>query len=180
MAAADAKPESTAAAPSGAPDAKPRSQATATALISAPQLAYVFDYSFALPADQIERTWDRDQQACIDAGPTVCQLVGANLDRASEGVASARLEVQATAPWIAKFRSGAEAEAKAAGGRVEDVVSMTVYVTSRTAYLAARPELGEVWRRHAGRHFPAMTLVEVTGLVVEGAVVELQALAVLP
>ena len=115
--AADAKPAST-AAPSGAPDAQ-RPETAPAALITAPQLAYVFDYSFALPADQIERTLDRDQQACIDAGPTVCQLLGANLDRASEGVASARLEVQATAPWIAKFRSGAEAEAKAAGGRVD-------------------------------------------------------------
>jgi enamine deaminase RidA (YjgF/YER057c/UK114 family) len=68
----------------------------------------------------------------------------------------------------------------AAGGRIDDVVSMTVYVTSRAAYLAARAELGEVWRRRAGSHFPAMTLVEVSGLVVEGAVIELQALAVLP
>jgi enamine deaminase RidA (YjgF/YER057c/UK114 family) len=68
----------------------------------------------------------------------------------------------------------------AAGGRFEDVVSMTVYVISRTEYLAARPALGEIWRRRAGRHFPAMTLVEVAGLVVEGAVIELQALAVLP
>jgi hypothetical protein len=116
--AAEVKPDSTSAAPPGAPDAK-RPETAPAALITAPQLAYVFDYSFALPADQIERTLDRDQQACIDAGPTVCQLLGANLDRASEGVASARLEVQATAPWIARFRSGAEAEAKAAGGRVD-------------------------------------------------------------
>jgi enamine deaminase RidA (YjgF/YER057c/UK114 family) len=68
----------------------------------------------------------------------------------------------------------------AAGGRIDDVVSMTVYVVDRAAYLAARAELGEVWRRRAGRHFPAMTLVEVKGLVDEGAVVEIQALAVLP
>ncbi|HVU52922.1 MAG TPA: RidA family protein [Polyangia bacterium] len=68
----------------------------------------------------------------------------------------------------------------AGGGRIEDVVSMTVYVLDRAAYLAARPALGEVWRRRAGRHYPAMTLVEVRGLVTEGALVEVQALAVLP
>jgi enamine deaminase RidA (YjgF/YER057c/UK114 family) len=68
----------------------------------------------------------------------------------------------------------------AAGGRIEDVVSMTIYVLDREAYLAARPALGEVWRRRAGRHYPAIALVEVSGLVAEGAVVELQALAVLP
>jgi enamine deaminase RidA (YjgF/YER057c/UK114 family) len=68
----------------------------------------------------------------------------------------------------------------AAGGRFEHVVSMTIYVTDRAAYLRARPELGAVWRRRAGAHYPAMTLVEVSGLVEEGAVVEVQALAVLP
>jgi enamine deaminase RidA (YjgF/YER057c/UK114 family) len=68
----------------------------------------------------------------------------------------------------------------AAGGRFEDVVSMTIYVLDRAAYLAARPALGEVWRRRAGRHYPAIALVEVSGLVAPGALVELQALAVLP
>jgi enamine deaminase RidA (YjgF/YER057c/UK114 family) len=68
----------------------------------------------------------------------------------------------------------------AAGGRIDDVVSMTIYVTDRAAYLAARPALAEVWRRRAGRHYPAMALVEVRGLVTEGALVEVQALAVLP
>lgn len=68
---------------------------------------------------------------------------------------------------------------KAAGGGFEDVISMTVYVTDQAAYTQARGPLGEVWRRHAGRRYPAMTLVQVSGLLAEGAVVELQALAVL-
>lgn len=68
----------------------------------------------------------------------------------------------------------------AAGGRFEHVVSMTIYVTNLAAYARARPELREVWRRRAGAHYPAMTLVQVSGLVDEGAVVEVQALAVLP
>lgn len=68
----------------------------------------------------------------------------------------------------------------AAGGRIDDVVSMTVYVLDGAAYQGARAALGEVWRRRAGRHYPAMTLVEVRGLATEGALVELQALAVLP
>jgi enamine deaminase RidA (YjgF/YER057c/UK114 family) len=68
----------------------------------------------------------------------------------------------------------------AAGGRMDNLVSMTIYVVDRAAYAAARPALGEVWRRRAGRHYPAIALVEVRGLVAEGALVELQALAVLP
>jgi enamine deaminase RidA (YjgF/YER057c/UK114 family) len=68
----------------------------------------------------------------------------------------------------------------AAGGRIEDVVSMTVYLLDLAAYRAARGALGEVWRRHAGQHYPAIALVEVRGLYEPGALVELQALAVLP
>ena len=67
----------------------------------------------------------------------------------------------------------------AAGGRADDVVAMTIYVLDRDAYLAARPALGQVWRRRFGRHYPALTLVEVRGLFDEGALVEIAALAVL-
>jgi enamine deaminase RidA (YjgF/YER057c/UK114 family) len=68
----------------------------------------------------------------------------------------------------------------AAGGRIDDLVSMTIYVLDVGAYIAAREALGGVWRRRAGRHYPAMTLVEVGGLAEAGALVEISALAVLP
>jgi enamine deaminase RidA (YjgF/YER057c/UK114 family) len=68
----------------------------------------------------------------------------------------------------------------AAGGGPADIGRMTVYVTDRAAYLAARKPLGVVWRRLMGRHYPAMSVVEVKGLVDEGAVVEIEATAVIP
>jgi len=69
---------------------------------------------------------------------------------------------------------------RAAGGAPEDIGRMTVFVTDRTAYLAARRPLGEVHRRHMGKHYPAMALVEVKALVDEGALVEIEATAVIP
>ncbi|HET9707185.1 MAG TPA: Rid family hydrolase [Gemmatimonadales bacterium] len=69
---------------------------------------------------------------------------------------------------------------RAAGGAPEDIGRMTVYVTDRAAYLTARRALGEVHRRHMGKHFPAMALVEVRALVDEGALVEIEATAVIP
>lgn len=66
-----------------------------------------------------------------------------------------------------------------AGGAPEDVGRMTVYVLDVKAYRAARPELGEVWRRLMGRHYPAMALVEVSALVDEGALLEIEATAVI-
>lgn len=69
---------------------------------------------------------------------------------------------------------------RAAGGEPQHVGRMTVYVTDRAAYRANLGPLGEVWRRHMGRHYPAMAVLEVAGLIEEGALVEIEATAVLP
>ena len=66
-----------------------------------------------------------------------------------------------------------------AGGAPGSVGRMTVYVTDRREYAARRAEIGERWRELMGRHYPAMTLVEVSGLLEDGAKVEIEATAVL-
>lgn len=66
-----------------------------------------------------------------------------------------------------------------AGGGPTDVVRMTVYVTDVEAYRAARKALGEVWRPRFGTFYPAMALVEVSGLVERGAMLEVETTAVL-
>ena len=67
----------------------------------------------------------------------------------------------------------------AAGGTVEDIVRLTWFVTDKTEYLARQREVGEVYRRVFGRHFPAMTMVVVQALVEDDALVEIEATAVL-
>ena len=67
-----------------------------------------------------------------------------------------------------------------AGGEPQHIGRMTVYVTDLATYMASRAELGVVYRARMGRHYPAMALVEVSGLVDDGAVVEIEATAVLP
>ena len=57
---------------------------------------------------------------------------------------------------------------------------MVVYVVDRAEYLEARPALAETWRGVMGRHYPAMALVVVAGLVEEGARVEFEAMAAVP
>ncbi len=68
----------------------------------------------------------------------------------------------------------------AAGGRAEHVTTMTWYVLDRKAYAAASSEIGAAYRAVMGRHFPAMAVVEVRGLVEDEALVEIQATAVIP
>lgn len=67
-----------------------------------------------------------------------------------------------------------------AGGKPEHIVNLTAYVTDLDAYKRGVKEIGRAWRERMGRHFPAMALVGVAGLVEDGAKVELQAVAVLP
>ena len=67
-----------------------------------------------------------------------------------------------------------------AGAGPSDIVRLNWYVTSRREYLAAQRALGQAYLRVIGRHFPAMTLLEVSGLLEDGAKVEIEATAVLP
>jgi enamine deaminase RidA (YjgF/YER057c/UK114 family) len=68
---------------------------------------------------------------------------------------------------------------RAAGGQVEDLVSLQIFVTDVAAYKASRPEIGEAWRKHFGRHYPAMGLFGVTELFEPDAQIELMGVAVL-
>ena len=68
----------------------------------------------------------------------------------------------------------------AAGGRPEHICRMTAYCTDKRAYLDGRRELGRIWRRLMGRHYPAMTLIFVADLLDHPAKIELEATAVIP
>jgi enamine deaminase RidA (YjgF/YER057c/UK114 family) len=67
-----------------------------------------------------------------------------------------------------------------AGAEPSDVVSMLIFTTTIDEYRAHTEELGPVYRRHMGRHYPAMALLGVTALVEPAAVVEIVATAVIP
>lgn len=66
-----------------------------------------------------------------------------------------------------------------AGGRSEQIVRMVVYVTNRLEYIEHTRKVGERYRARMGKHFPAMVLVEVKGLLDPAAKVEIEAVAVL-
>jgi len=66
-----------------------------------------------------------------------------------------------------------------AGAGPEHVARLTWYVTSRSEYLASQKEIGAAYREVMGRHFPAMSVVEVSALVEAEALVEIEATAVI-
>lgn len=67
-----------------------------------------------------------------------------------------------------------------AGGEPHHICRMTAYCTQKTAYLAARPELGRIWHRLMGKHYPAMSMIFVVDLLDSPGKIELEATAVVP
>jgi enamine deaminase RidA (YjgF/YER057c/UK114 family) len=67
-----------------------------------------------------------------------------------------------------------------AGGGTQHLVKLTVFVTDLDAYRASTRDIGEGWRARMGKHYPAMSLVKVAGLLEPGAMVEIEGIAMLP
>jgi enamine deaminase RidA (YjgF/YER057c/UK114 family) len=69
---------------------------------------------------------------------------------------------------------------RAAGGEASNIARMTVYVTDLDGYRSETRAIGHAWRARMGRHFPAMALLGVAGLVEKRAKVEIEATCILP
>lgn len=67
-----------------------------------------------------------------------------------------------------------------AGGQPEHITRLTWFVLDKQEYLSRVRELGEVYRAVMGKHFPAMTLIQVSALVEDEARLEIEAAAVVP
>jgi enamine deaminase RidA (YjgF/YER057c/UK114 family) len=67
-----------------------------------------------------------------------------------------------------------------AGGEARHICRMTAYCCDKPAYLGARRELGAIWRKHMGSHYPAMSMIFVADLLDSPGKIELEATAVLP
>src|SRR3712207_9228992 len=65
----------------------------------------------------------------------------------------------------------------AAGGEAANIVRLVIYVTNRIEYRERTKEVGERYRKHLGKHFPAMVLVQVAGLLDDRAKVEIEGMA---
>ena len=69
---------------------------------------------------------------------------------------------------------------KAAGGKATDIARLVIYVTNKIEYCERTRDVGKRYQKHMGKHFPAMVLVQVAGLLDDGAKVEIEGMAVLP
>ena len=67
-----------------------------------------------------------------------------------------------------------------AGGEPQHICRLTAYCCDKPAYLAARKQLGAIWRRLMGNHYPAMSMIFVVDLLDNPGKIELEATAVIP
>jgi enamine deaminase RidA (YjgF/YER057c/UK114 family) len=94
--------------------------------------------------------------------------------------AEERMVSDAFVPQLRQALENVRAILEAAGARPEHLVRVTLYVTDKDTYEREAASVGEEWRRVLGRVYPAMTLVEVSRLLEKGALVEVEATAVIP
>ena len=67
-----------------------------------------------------------------------------------------------------------------AGAKPEHICRMTAYCCDKPAYMAARKQLGAIWRKRIGNHYPAMSMIFVVDLLDNPGKIELEATAVIP
>ncbi len=84
------------------------------------------------------------------------------------------------APQFAQALDNVLAVLAEAGGLPEHICRITAFCIDKPGYLAARPELGQIWRARMGRHFPAMSMIFVADLLDAPGKIELEATAVIP
>lgn len=91
----------------------------------APMLAYSYEYGVSLPERQVDVLRRRHEEACVQAGPSVCQVISTSIADRGEGAVRGDLSMRAAPAWLKRFRDGLEGDARGAGGRIEtsDVTS---------------------------------------------------------
>jgi enamine deaminase RidA (YjgF/YER057c/UK114 family) len=102
----------------------------------------------------------------------VAGQVGWNAEQTFESVDFVAQTRQALANVVAVVRE--------AGGKPEHITRLTWYILDKSDYVSRLHEVGEAYRDTIGRHFPAMTMVQVTALIENEAKVEIEATAVIP
>jgi len=94
--------------------------------------------------------------------------------------ASGKIVSRDFAMQVRQALSNVVAVLREAGARPEHIVRMTWYVLEKKEYIGAYKEIGVIYRELIGRHFPAMTAVQVAALVDDAAKVEIEVTAVVP
>ncbi len=90
------------------------------------------------------------------------------------------IQTDSMAGQVAQTLENTVAVLAEADAEPQHIVRMTWYITSRSEYLQDIKEIGRVWRKIIGKHYPAMAVIEVSALIESAAKVEIETTAVVP
>ena len=122
-------------------------------------IAYSYSMALELPAERVIAVRDAHLKACVDAGPSQCQLLGASSNSAGEERVSAQLQLRGAPPWLATFRAGIESDATRFDGRLvsnsigsEDLTRQIIDTEATLrAQVTLRTRLSELLSKHQGK-----------------------------
>lgn len=144
-----------------APTAAAPAPATPEQTSSAPaaMIAYSYSMGLELPAERVIPVRDAHLKACVDAGPSQCQLLGASSNSAGEERVSAQLQLRGAPAWLATFRTGIESDATKFDGRLvsnsigsEDLTRQIIDTEATLrAQITLRTRLTELLSKHQGK-----------------------------
>ena len=126
--------------------------------VQAARIAYLYRYQLELPVDQVTALMTRHELACVEAGPTVCQVIGSESHRYGRDRLSARPDIRPTPAWVAGSRPRLGGDAEGAGGRIaqqatdsEDLTRSLVDTEARlTALTTLRDRLQQLLANRSG------------------------------
>lgn len=152
-----ARMEDAAAAPPASPPAP--GEPSGPVVGAAPMLAYVYGVTLEVPSRGVRPIMTTHEQACLTAGPRVCQVINSSVNANGEDSVFGQVTLRAEPRWLETFRKGLEGQAKEAGGRVreesvssEDLTRQIVDTTARlNAQKTLRDRLQQILRTRPGR-----------------------------
>ncbi|MEW5683784.1 MAG: DUF4349 domain-containing protein [Pseudomonadota bacterium] len=109
-------PAAEAAAPAADPSVSFRAEISPGPL-PASQLAYAYQFALSAPPPAVRKLVSKHEAVCWAAGPSVCQVVGSNIEEQGKDQVSATLTLRAQPQWLRTFRSGLDDDTRAVGGR---------------------------------------------------------------
>ncbi|MGE0045821.1 MAG: DUF4349 domain-containing protein [Hyphomonadaceae bacterium] len=101
-------------------------------------LAYAYTVLLEVPADRLAGIMDAHAQACTQAGPRLCQLIGSNRTGDPDSRVTGALQIRAEPQWLASFRGRLEGDAETAGGRMRAQSTSTEDLTRAIVDTEAR------------------------------------------
>lgn len=105
---------------------------------TAQQIAYTYEYAFAVPSPRMQELMEAQKAACQQAGLATCYVVSSSISGLGQDAASGQMQIKAATAWIASFQSGLPASLKAFGARVDSTTTQAEDLTTQIIDITAR------------------------------------------